>query len=402
MPWKILIADDEPMIRADLRETVLAALPECAIVAEAEDGEEALRLAVQTKPDILLVDIRMPFVNGLELIDRLGALDADWLVIVVTGHDEFEYARAALSLGVFEFLLKPVDEALYADALRRAAAEIGLRRERAIQNSRLRAELERNLPYLRRRLFGELAAGRTDAAEALPRLATLGIEIPDPAGLTLVRLGEGLLSPNAADVVEREVALESILEELFAPFSPFQIFDDAIDGLVALSAEPGGEAWADLPAEISARVELRLGRPAIVSQRIVRGGAPIFAAELGEDIEELREEAGPPGDQFVERARSYIERNYMRPELSLEETAQTMAVSPDHLSRLMKRETGKSFVEYLMVYRVTRAMALMARHDVKMFEVAELAGFSSQHYFSRVFRRISGLSPTEYRREAAP
>ena len=399
MPWKILIADDEPMIRADLRDTVLAAIPGCSIVAEAEDGEEALRLAAETRPDLLLVDIRMPFLNGLELIDRLRAIGSDWIVIVVTGHDEFEYARAALSLGVFEFLLKPVDEQLYAATLARAIAEIELRRERSAQELSLRAELERNLPQLRRRLLGEIAAGRIDAADALPRLAMLGIEVPDPAGLTLARLGGGAPYPGTANIVEREVAFASILEELLASFAPYHVFDDAIDGLVLLSAGPGGEGWADLPAEISARVERRLGLSAIVSQQVVRGGAASFVAGLRETLEELREEAGSSGDQFVERARGYIERNYMRQDLSLEETAQALAVSPDHLSRLMKRETGKSFVEYLTIHRVTRSMALMAQRDVKMFEIAELAGFSSQHYFSRVFRRISGLSPTEYRRE---
>lgn len=399
MPYKFLIADDEPMIRADLRDTVLAAIPDAVIAAEAEDGEEALRLADETRPDLLLVDIRMPFLNGLELIDRLRAVGSDWIIIVVTGHDEFEYARAALKLGVFEFLLKPVDEELYAATLRRAIAEIELRRERSARELGLRAELERNLPQLRRRLLGEIAAGRIDAADALPRLGVLGIEIPDPAGLSLARLGGSPPSQKVDDIVGREVAFASILEELLAPFAPFHIFDDPVDGFAILSSSPGEAAWADLPAEISSRAERRLGLPATVSQRIFRGGAGAFAAGLREVLEELREESGPQCDQIVERARSYIERNYMRQDLTLEETAGALAVSPDHLSRLMKRETGKPFVEYLAAHRITRSMALLAQRDVKMFEIAELAGFASQHYFSRVFRRISGMSPTEYRRD---
>lgn len=269
-------------------------------------------------------------------------------------------------------------------------------------DARVRAELERALPQLRTRLLAEMAAGRADAAEVLPRLSILGIELPDPAGVTFARLGPGQPLPAPGKLVEAEFGLATIVEEVLAPFAPVHGFEDEADGYVVLSSAPGGETWADVPAEISARAERRLGLPVIVTQRTIRGGAPVLVGSLRETIEELRDEAGPGGDRFVERARGYIERSYMRQDLSLEETAEAIAVSPDHLSRLMRRETGRSFVEYLSMYRITRAMALLAQPRVKMLEVAELTGFSSQHYFSRVFRRVSGLSPTEYRREAAP
>src|SRR5271169_4273119 len=90
------------------------------VVAEAEDGETALALVKEKKPDILMIDIRMPFLNGLELIEKINEVSRDCIIIVVTGHDEFEYAQRALHLKVFEYVLKPVPRDVLANVLTRA------------------------------------------------------------------------------------------------------------------------------------------------------------------------------------------------------------------------------------------------------------------------------------------
>ena len=122
--WKVLIADDEPKIRRGLRTTVERLRPDMKVVAEAEDGETALALVESVKPDILMIDIRMPFLNGLELIERINQVHRDCVIIVVSGHDEFEYAKRALQLKVFEYVLKPVPTEMLASVLERAEAEL--------------------------------------------------------------------------------------------------------------------------------------------------------------------------------------------------------------------------------------------------------------------------------------
>jgi two-component system response regulator YesN len=404
MPWKILIADDEPLIRESLGDLVPALLPDSAVVAVAEDGEQALALTLSARPDILLVDIRMPFLSGLDFVERLASLELDCVVIVVTGHDEFEYARKALSLGVFDYILKPVENQAMASTLLRAAEELTRRRARAEISRRARAELERNKPLLRQMLFREMVEGRADAAEALDRLGLLGIDIPDPLCVTLVMPGVAAPAGGARERLEAAFSLSGLVDEALAPFGPVASFGDGSDSVIAFSRGGGGPEWADVPAEIASRAERRLGVPAAVAQRRVEGGAAALIAALPDVIDELREEAGGKADgrsnALALRARSYIERSYMRPELSLEETAAEIGASPGYLSRVMKRETGKSFVEWLAAYRVARAMAMLSDPAMKMLEVAESSGFSSQHYFSRVFKRICGISPSEYRAEA--
>ena len=108
--WKVLIADDEPKIRRGLKKTLNWKALDMEIVGEAEDGEIALDMAQNVRPDIMLVDICMPFINGLELIERLNIILNDCIIIVITGHDEFSYAQKAVKLKVFDFLLKPVSK----------------------------------------------------------------------------------------------------------------------------------------------------------------------------------------------------------------------------------------------------------------------------------------------------
>jgi two-component system, response regulator YesN len=146
--WKVMIADDELNIRMGLR-TSIERMGGFAVVSEAEDGEMALDLALAEKPDILLIDIRMPFMNGLELIERLNEDLSDCIIIIVSGHDEFAYAQKAIALKVFDYVLKPVDQQKLKDALERAASELASRRDRNRYITWASQQLEKNMPVLR-------------------------------------------------------------------------------------------------------------------------------------------------------------------------------------------------------------------------------------------------------------
>ena len=97
-------------------------------------------------------------------------------------------------------------------------------------------------------------------------------------------------------------------------------------------------------------------------------------------------------------AQTFIDCHYSEPNLSLEEVAAAAQISPGYLSRLLKHETGFSFVDYLTRVRITKAVQIMNDPAVKVYEVAEAVGYQSQHYFSRAFKRVFGRSPVEYRK----
>lgn len=107
--YKVLIADDEAIIRGGLARFVESD-PEFRVVATAEDGRAALALAREHRPDLALVDINMPFINGIALTEQLVAMLPDIVIVIISGYDDFSYAQNALRLGVLDYILKPVME----------------------------------------------------------------------------------------------------------------------------------------------------------------------------------------------------------------------------------------------------------------------------------------------------
>lgn len=105
---KIMIIDDEPLVRETLRRTIEWQKYDCEIVAEAADGREAMEIYKRTLPDIIITDIVMTYSNGLDFISEVRAVNPDVEIIILSGYDNFEYAKDALKYGVSAYLLKPV------------------------------------------------------------------------------------------------------------------------------------------------------------------------------------------------------------------------------------------------------------------------------------------------------
>ncbi len=106
--FRIVIADDEEIIRNGLKNLIESYDLDLSVVGTAQDGEEALQLIHMYQPEIILMDINMPFMNGLEVIEKTKEIDPNAKIIIISGYDQFKYAQKALELGVFSYLLKPI------------------------------------------------------------------------------------------------------------------------------------------------------------------------------------------------------------------------------------------------------------------------------------------------------
>ena len=159
---------------------------------------------------------------------------------------------------------------------------------------------------------------------------------------------------------------------------------------------PGGPAWVEAIADIESRASDTLAHALIIAHATI----PAPEKRVTDTYEALSSEIASKGSHrtFVVLAQSYIDGHYGEPELSLEEVAAAAQVSPGYLSRLLKHETGFSFIDYLTRVRINKAVQIMSDPAVKVYEVAEAVGYQSQHYFSRAFKRVFGRSPVEYRR----
>ena len=397
--WKVLIADDEPKIRRGLRSTLERLRPDMKVVAEAEDGETALALVKEKKPDILMIDIRMPFLNGLELIERINEVSRDCIIIVVTGHDEFEYAQRALHLKVFEYVLKPVPRNVLVSVLDRAEAELAGARRQSKYVSWAREQLERNMPLLRERFCRDWVHGRLSRSEIDEQRAFLGVETGDHVAMAVIHVVERFLTAAPSAEKDRRLALyavRTVTEDLLKDFTPLWIFPDDRENLVALARSPGVPAWVEAIAALESRAGATLAGTLVIAHATV----PCTETGIPDTYETLSAEIADKSSHrsFVVLAQTYIDGHLGEPNLSLEEVATAAQISPGYLSRLLKHETGFSFVDYLTRVRINKAVQIMSNPAVKVYEVAEAVGYQSQHYFSRAFKKVFGRSPVEYRR----
>jgi len=400
--WKVLIADDEPKIRRGLHSLVERCGDDLRVVAEAEDGEVAYQKAVELEPDILLIDVRMPFRNGLELIEGLNAVLPGRIIIIVSGHDEFDYAQAAVKLRVFDYVLKPVDAGLFKAVIERARAELESRREDGKYSAWAREQLDRNLPVLRERFFKDWTSGTMSKTELTEGLSFLRIALGSSVTLIAARFAERA-GPDAPGLDHGRrlalVAMRTVMEEAFPKVEAY-VFEDDTETVLALAPGMATEELIELEGRIERRATEQMYQVPSLATRIV----PDPLGGLCDAYEEICAELADGGncEAFVVLARNYVDKHYWNPEICLEDAAAELQISAGYLSRLMKRETGFSFVEYLNRVRVKKATILMTDPSAKAFEVAERVGYRSQHYFSRAFKKVTGTSPTDHRKAGQP
>jgi len=177
MSYKVFLVEDEIVTREGIRDNVHWEASGFQFCGEAPDGEIALSLLEAARPDVLITDIRMPFMDGLQLSKIVRERMPGVKVVILSGHDEFEYAQAAIKLGVTEYLLKPVSVQDMHGVLRRLAAQIEREQKEQADLQRLQAQIEEGRAALRESLFLKLVMGTISAAEAIEQGQALGIDL---------------------------------------------------------------------------------------------------------------------------------------------------------------------------------------------------------------------------------
>jgi two-component system response regulator YesN len=177
MAYKVFLVEDEIVTREGIRDNVDWRSVGFEFCGEAPDGEIALPLIESTQPDVIITDIRMPFMDGLQLC-KIIREHFPWMkVIILSGHDEFNYAQAAVKLGVTEYLLKPVSVTDLHAVLERLVVMLDRDRKEAQDLKRLRNQVDNNLQMLRQQFLLQLLMGAMSSNEAHEQSQQLGIDL---------------------------------------------------------------------------------------------------------------------------------------------------------------------------------------------------------------------------------
>lgn len=392
--WKILIADDEPKIRRGLHAQIDRLGLPCEVCAEAEDGEIALEAAERLRPDILLVDINMPFVNGLDFIEALRRTRADARVILITGYEEFEYARRALELDVHTYLLKPINVEELRRAVETAIDQLEVSRQRNRHFEWAIAQIGNRREFLREEFLRDAVSGRLEADEI--REFRVYFDFPEPERMMLM-----LISARSSAAREkpwqhtlRQYALQDALQE--GPELRYRCLFSDNRGNVLLLYDAPPELDARLAEAVHAALGGELGLTVQLETEPVTSLTRIAEAY---DSAMERMLSSAQLSPIVEGAKAYIAAHHSDPDLSLMEVAEALNVHPAYLSRTMKQELGMPFAKYLTNVRIGKAVQLMRDPSIRIWKVAEMVGYSGGNYFSAAFKKVLGVSPADYRME---
>ena len=393
--WKILIADDEPKIRRGLHAQIDRLGLPCEVCAEAEDGEIALEAAERLRPDILLVDINMPFVNGLDFIQALRRTRADARVILITGYEEFEYARRALELDVHAYLLKPIDVGELRRAVETAIDQLEVSRQRNRHFEWAIAQIGNRREFLREEFLRDAVSGRLEADEI--REFRVYFDFPEPERMMLM-----LISARSSAAGEkpwqhtlRQYALQDALQDGPEGLAYRCLFSDDRGNVLLLYDAP-----PELDARLTEAVRAALGGElGLTVQLEMEPVASLTRIAEAYDSAMERLLSSAQLSPIVDGAKAYIAAHYADPDLSLMEVAEALNAHPAYLSRTMKQELGMPFAKYLTNVRIGKAVQLMRDPSIRIWKVAELVGYSGGNYFSAAFKKVLGVSPAYYRME---
>ncbi|WP_058308495.1 response regulator transcription factor [Gracilibacillus massiliensis] len=391
--WKLFIAEDEDIIRRGLKKSLDWQSFSINVVGEAEDGEEALEKAKELQPDILFVDINMPFLNGLELMDQLRVLLPDAVFIVISGYNEFTYAQKAIQMGTLDYILKPVKKPELKLAIERAIEVL----ENKTRNKLRESQLEGNKQFLKEKFLLNWSLGLY-LDETLEKHANLfGIPLTKNTGLTVFKvikeINIGSSEQNWNDVL-LSFSIKNIMSELLSDFESFEIFEDQSGHIVLLVPDIDTETLLDINRTIVKHLERFLGK-VVTCKECLLSTFMDFPSEYKKMIRDLK--SANKMTPIVALAKNYIDQHFHNHSISLKQVANYVQVNPTYLSKQIKSDIGVSFVQYLTNVRINKALYLMKDPYLKIYEVAEMVGYSTQHYFCNAFKKVVGFSPTEYR-----
>lgn len=533
---KVFLVEDESSIRENLRDNIVWQQYGYQFAGEASDGEMALPLIRKVKPDVLITDINMPFMDGLALAGIVKQEFPQMKVIIISVHDDFEYAQRAIAAGVERYLLKPVSRSALQKVLQEMREKIETEREQDNYREKYKEDMQEYEQFSRRIFFEKVFEGHLSVQEIYEQAQKFSLEMDAASyNLAMVSLREKRVTEEHSKESRLLAGKREELTRYFQRYPEFLIFrwnintygillkgeeeqmdelkgkcreaiiricsgnDSEIEWCCAIGEpvkrlsmlpqvyskvnhmmsyrflKPGQHILTMETVSFVSRaegeeslneVDIAKADPEIIKSFLAHGQAQevddfvdgyledqgealkskmfrdylmlsirfstiAFVEKLGYSRQELLEDtytdrmqvlslnvedmrfymqellhrAIELSDQVMEsqsrklikRAIIYIEENYMKDSISLNEVSGAVEVSANYFSTVFRQEMGMTFTEYVTKKRMDKAKQLLRQTERPSGDIAAEVGFKDPHYFSYVFKKTQGCTPREYR-----
>ena len=391
---KVMIVDDEMLARKMLKESIVWEEYGYTVICEAQNGKEALEKIREHQPDVIFVDIKMPVMDGLEMLRQMSTMETGSKTVLLTCYEDFSYVRDAMRYGAVDYLTKhtfePEDLIALLDKI-----EAQLKKEKAQQES---------FNILKDDVLNKVMESSL-TREDIRRYVEIGIlPVSKPRYLMVCFKLQKDLNNEKCRIFENK--LKEVLRE-------------RIDGRIITDAYTSTVREKEIYSILLCQEECSVSE---IKQNIREGITSLHSTMPDKDIrwltgityhifnhwsdlpgalKEVRDIVRVEGEYLecspkIIMAIEYIRENYHKP-ITLEEVADYVGISRVYLSQTFKKETNKNIWDYLAQYRLSKAKELLLTSNLKIYAIAELCGFGSPQYFNKIFKRLTGFSPYQFK-----
>lgn len=423
--YRLVIVDDEAAIRRELKSFPWAEL-DIEVVGVCENAVSAYEKIISEKVDIVITDIKMPLMDGFKLIERVKEKFKDIYFVVLSGYYEYEYMREAVTLGIDDYILKPIDF----DEMRKSMLRIiELLKSHSGDEIYKRMDIiKHSIEKYRKRFFFKLFTKSLSYDELLEGCDICEIDMTDRSFDLAVFKYDHLSEPRYQIKVSEilsyvQINLSAFLENADMGFA---FYDGASDCAAAVlfnesNAEDDfygkaekireyinslGTVFNDTlsfayirdikyPTEMWQYIaEMKKSLLRHEDNSVTECKASIVLSDAA--VQENRSNDSDNNSAIANDMIKYINEHYSE-QIKLSEIAKKLFISSNYASTIFKSVTGKHFIDYLISVRISHSKELLLSTGMNISEIGEKVGYAEPSYFCQVFKRVTGLSPKQFR-----
>ncbi len=398
---KLVIVDDEYLVRLGIRETIDWAANGIEVIGDASNGKQGYEMIKELNPDLVITDIKMPIMNGVDLVKTLHKEGFNGEIVVLSGYKDFEYAKETFENGIFSYVVKPIDNDELLEVVLRAVAKL----EQKIKDRTLTSKVQTELPTLQSEFMKKLLSSNSFVGSDIPsELLNHDISLPTNGTMALISIEEMFKSKKSELNIYINLLKEALSKEKIA-FVDFDFQDSIVMFLNSNDIEKISLICRDtfIPFEQKTLTALTIGLTLYSSleyiQKTYESCLKLVQSKLLFHLNtvemELDDQTSYRHRQSISQFYSIIAEKYSM-QLTVRSVSDEMNVSESYLMHLLKDNLGKTFNEILTGYRIGIAKRLLLSGKYRINEVSDKVGYIDVKYFSQVFKKIVGVTPSDY------